>query len=85
MLSDGDRQWLEGKFTSIHHEIKEQGSKVHKLESKVFLIEAGSPHKCDESIKAHEDGSWSHNPKKAIGLGASLLALVEGARAFFHK
>jgi hypothetical protein len=86
MLTDGDRQWLEGKFSSLQQEIKESGSKIHKLDTEMRLMKAGSPHKCAEEILRHEVSSWSHNPKKAIGLGVSIIGLVEGVKAlFFHK
>jgi hypothetical protein len=85
MLTDGDRHWLETKFTNLHAEINKQGSKVYHLESAIELLKAGSPHKCAEEIQKHEDSSWSHNPKKAIGLGASIVAALEGIRAMFHK
>lgn len=84
-LTDGDRAWLETKFQAVHTEIREQGSKVHKLDTRMIQLEAGSPHKCDEAIKAHEEGSWSHNPYKATGLFGGILGIVEGVRAFFHK
>jgi hypothetical protein len=85
MLTDGDRQWLETKFSALHGEIKEQGSKVHRLDTDVKLLKAGSPHKCAEEIQRHEESSWTHNPRKAISLGASIVAIMEGVRAFFHK
>ena len=85
MLSDGDRQWLETKFRAVEDSFKEVGSKVHKLDGRVQRLEDGSPHKCEEAVKAHEEGAWSHNPKMAIGLGASIVAIIGGARAFFDK
>lgn len=85
MLSDGDWVRLDHKFESLRQEIKDQGSKVHKIDARVIGLEAGSPHKCAEAVKAHEKDSLVHNPYKAAGLGFSLVGVIEGIRAFFHK
>lgn len=37
-----------------------------------------------ESLKEHESGSWSHNPKKALTIGALVVGLIEGIRKLFH-
>lgn len=84
-LSDGDWTRLDQKFAAVHEEIKSSGSKIHRLEVDLVALKAGSPHKCEEAIKAHEDGAWTHNPKKAISLLATIVGIGEGIRAFFHK
>lgn len=84
-LSDQDWQRLDHKFEALHQEIKESGSKVHKIDARLIQLEASSPHKCEEAVQKHEAGAWSHNPKKAITLGASILGLWEGVRTFLHK
>lgn len=75
---------LDRKLKPLHEAIKESGTKVHRLDTAVSLLRAGSPHKCAEEIEKHEAGSWSHNPKKAMGLAAAVLGIVEGVREFFH-
>jgi hypothetical protein len=75
---------LERKLKPLHDTIKESGSKVWKLEGRLQRVEDGSPHKCDEAIKAHETASWSHNPYKAGAAGLTIIGLIEGLRKFFH-
>lgn len=76
---------LDRKLSPLHEAIKDSGSRVQKLDGRVQRLEDGSPHKCAEEIQKHEESSWSHNPRKAIGLGAGVVAIIEGVRAFFHK
>jgi len=38
-----------------------------------------------DSIKKHESGSWSHNPKRALTLGALVVGLIEGIRKLLHS
>lgn len=83
-LTDGDRQWLEGKFTDVHRKIEDRDSRVNHLKTEVELLKAGSPHKCAEEIAKHEAGAWSHNPKKALSLAALIVGIVEGIRKFLH-
>ena len=84
-LSVDDWNRLDRKFEALHAEIKEQGSKVYKMEGKLAVLESGSPHKCAEEIQKHEAGAWTHNPRKAVGLLATIATVWEGIRAFFHK
>lgn len=65
---------------SLTKGLKDIGSEVVKMK----LKDASSTHQCAEEIKKHEESAWSHNPKKAIGIAATLLGLVEGIRGFFH-
>lgn len=76
---------LDRKLQPLHEAIKESGSKVHRMDVDMMLLKAGSPHKCDEAIKAHEKDSWSHNPYKAGAAGLTIIGLIEGIRKFFHS
>lgn len=85
MLSDADWARLDHRFEALHQEIKESGSKVHKLDGRLIALEQGASHTCDAAIKAHEGGSWAHNPYKATGLLAGIVAIWEGVRTYLHK
>lgn len=84
-LSESDWRRLDSAFTEIKEQIRESGSKIHNLDKRLLLVEEGSPHKCAEAVQFHERDSWSHNPKKALGLGISIVGIIETIRAFFHK
>jgi hypothetical protein len=64
-----------------------KGMKGHSDEiAQLKLKDAGAHHKCAEEIRLHEERSWAHDPKKALGLAGMLLGIVETVRGFFfHK
>jgi hypothetical protein len=39
---------------------------------------------CRQEIGRHESGSWSHNPKRALTLGALVIGVIEGIRKWLH-
>lgn len=84
-LSESDWRRLDSAFTEIKEQIKDSGSKIHKLDKRLLLIEEGSPHKCDAAIKAHELASLTHNPKKALTMLGVIIAMIEGIRSIFHR
>lgn len=57
--------------------------KNHRLEERenIKLICAKQ---VTESIADHEGKSWSHNPKRALTLGALVIGLIEAVRKLFH-
>lgn len=83
-LSDADWRRFDKAIDELKTEIKDSGSKVHKLETRVQRIEDGSPHKCEEIVKLHEDSSIAHNPRKVIPIIGGLITVIEGFRKFFH-
>lgn len=83
-LSDGDRAWLEDKFSILHKRISEEDSKVHKLDVRTTLLEKGSLNECSAAIAKHVKDSVAHNPVKAVGLIAGIIGLFEAAKKFFH-
>lgn len=81
-LTDGDRAWLETRFTELKREIRGQDSKIGDLRIDVNTLKIAAPHKCTEAIERHEARSWSHNPYKASGLLASVVGVVEMVKKF---
>lgn len=82
-LTDGDRAWLEVRFSEIRSEVKGQDNKIGDLRIDVNTLKVSSPHKCTEEIAKHEASSWAHNPYKAGGLLGAIFTAVEGAKKFF--
>ncbi len=82
-LTDGDRNWLEARFSELRSEIKGQENKIGDLRIDVTTLRLGNVHKCSESIQKHEASSWAHNPYKASGLLAGVLGVFEAAKKFF--
>lgn len=81
-LTDGDRAWLEARFTELKSEMRGQDSKIGDLRIDVNTLKVAAPHRCTEAIDKHEARSWAHNPYKAGGLIAVVISSVEAVKKF---
>jgi hypothetical protein len=82
-LTDGDRTWLEARFSELRGEMRGQDTRIGDLRIDVNTLKVGNVHKCSEAIQKHEASSWAHNPYKATGLLGGVLGVFEAAKKFF--